>query len=412
MSIVKRKTLKNASNVIKDDSGVTVKTAMKLIADSQYHEEVMEIFKIKDYENDFIEIKGADTLVKLLIEADKECVKFDIDSELSNVNISKFTSENELILEIANITDIETLETTRTDMLLAESTYSVKSEYLNDMYQIEKYMDFCLKHSYTDIIDKNLEMLQVKNKENKKSKKFRILKREDGKFFVRAITSVETYKDYNLCFSLFITLIELHKLIKHKSHSYKLESFSITESDLKVVFKSNKTHTISKDVQIGFALELINDEIRRDAVKINGIFSVIFDKTEIYVKPDETKANIISVNHGVGIPKLKERLGNLSEQINSFIEDTLDDAKQIKIINNPDLFREHLVFKLQYSRNVEFNKLYKAQIQKLLSNKVKTIFELSDIFNKVDVLIKDEHIDSLDFWRFKLYQVLLDGVKS
>ena len=109
---------------------------------------------------------------------------------------------------------------------------------------------------------------------------------------------------------------------------------------------------------------------------------------------------------------IKEKLNNLNERINIFINDTVDDARSIKILEKPDLFREHLVQKIHNSRNVEFNKLYKAQIKSLLSNKVKTIFELAEIFNNINIVIADEHISSLDFWRYKLYQVLMDEVRD
>lgn len=411
MSVVKRRILKGASPA-NTDSGVSVKKALELIVNSQYYEDVIQIFDLKSIENDFIEIPGASKVVENLIEVDEECLKIDIDTQLSDVNISKFTKENEILLEFFNVQNPRLRGLIQSDRLFAESVYSVKSEYLNDMYQIEKYMDFCLRNHYSDIIDTNLEMLQEKNKENKKQKKFRLLRRDDGHQFIRAITSVDVYKDYNLRFSLFITLIELHKLVKHKSHSYYVESYSMTESDLKVVFKSAEKRQISKDVEIGFSLELINDEIRRDAFKINGIFSVIFDKAEIFVKPDETTSNILSIAHSLNVQTLKQRLETLSEQIGNFVDETVDDAKSIKVIDRPDLFREHLLYKLQFSRNVEFNKLYKKPIQQLLSNKVKTIFELSEIFKKVEVLIVDDHIESLDFWRYKLYQVLLESIKT
>ncbi|WP_309613983.1 hypothetical protein [Flavobacterium sp.] len=410
MSVVKRKSQKMARKENLDD-GISVKDALSLIKKSEYFDEIYKIFKIGEFENDFINIKGAEHIVEQLIKSDEECLKLDIDSELSNVNIEKFTEENQIIFEFANIDNIEILKQTKSDLIYAESTYSVKSEYLNDMYQIEKYLDYCLKNKFQDIVDKNLEMLKEKNEQNKKSKKFRLLKREDDKYFVRGITSVDSYRDYNLRISLFIALIELHKLIKFKSHSYFVSSYSFTESDLKVTFKSSTIKKVTNDIEIGFALELVNDEIRRDAVKFNGIFTILMGNAEVYVKPEETKSNILSFTHSVNIDTIKEKLSTLNESINIFIDETVDDAKSIKILEKPDLFREHLVQKIHNSRNVEFNKLYKTQVKTLLSNKVKTIFELAEIFNNINIVIADEHVSSLDFWRYKLYQVLMDEVK-
>ncbi|WP_300897456.1 hypothetical protein [uncultured Alistipes sp.] len=95
-----------------------------------------------------------------------------------------------------------------------------------------------------------------------------------------------------------------------------------------------------------------------------------------------------------------------------FINNTIDDAKAIKILKSPDRFREYILWKVQNSKNLEFNKNYREQAKQILSDRVNTIFELAIIFEKVESLIRDEHISSLEFWRFKLYQALMDGVKS
>ncbi len=393
------------------DDGILVKDAIKLIKDSDYYDQVIEAFDVDALKNDFIEIKGAQGLVDTLMEADEEYEKIDIDSILSNVRLDKYTPDKQIILEMSNIKDKTILTKTKSDMLRAESLYSVRSEYLN-MFGIDKYLEFCQANDYQDIIDINIDMLNDKADNNNKSKKFRLLKDEDNKYYVRGITSTNVYRDYNLRFSLFIALIELHKLNKYKGLSFYVHSYSLTESDLQVIFKTTRTSQVSKDTKIGFALELVNDEIKRDAVKFNGIFTVFMGKQEVYVKPEETKSSILSFSHSIGIEKLQERLSTLYIVINDFIGDTIEDAKKIKVLAAPDLFREHLLMKVQFSKNSEFNKLYKSQIQSMLSNKVRTIFELATIFDKIELLIEDEHISSLDFWRYKLYQVLMDEVKN
>lgn len=163
----------------------------------------------------------------------------------------------------------------------------------------------------------------------------------------------------------------------------------------------------------GFALELVNDEIKRDAVKFNGLFTVYIPKKQIYVKSEEPKkCNLISFSHSIGLDKVRDRISSLNASINDFINDTVNDAKKIKVIDTPDLFREYILMKVQNSKNIEFNKNYRDQVKQILSNKVRTIFELASLFEKVELLIEDDHIMSLDFWRHKLYQVLMDGVKG
>ena len=134
---------------------------------------------------------------------------------------------------------------------------------------------------------------------------------------------------------------------------------------------------------------------------------------EILVKSeDPKKCKLLSLPHRNGLDFVKAQMGCLNTLFNDFIDSTINDAKQIKVLGSPDLFREYVLMKIQNSKNSDFNKNYREQTKLILSNKVKTIFELATLFKKVELLIEDEHIVSLDFWRHKLYQVLMDGVKS
>lgn len=393
------------------DDGISVKDAIKLIRNSEFFDEIKDVFNLDDIENDFIEVKGAKRLVDTLIEADEEFEKIDIDSPLKNVRLHKYTDDNQIILDISSIENKGILKRIRTDSIQPVSLYSVRSEYLN-MYGADKYFEHCKKHNYQDIINANIDLLNSIANQDQKTKKFRVL-RKDNNYYIRAITSTGIYKDYNLRFSLFVVLIELHRLTKYKGHNFYVESYNLNESDLTVLFKSPNEEIISKDTKIGFAFELVNDEIKRDAVKLNGLFFVNMANKAIFAKSeDPKKCNLVSFSHSVGLDKVKERLNNLNASITSFINNTIDDAKAIKILKSPDRFREYILWKIQNSKNLEFNKNYREQAKQILSDRVNTIFELAIIFAKVESLIRDEHISSLEFWRYKLYQALMDGVKN
>jgi len=412
MSIVKRINVNLANSVIVD-KGIEVLSILELIENTNYHEELFDLFNVENYAHDFIEIKGAEEVVRNLIKIDEEYQKFDVDSYFKNVKVESFIDEKEIILEINNIKDPKILKITGTDMIYVETRYAVRSEYFNELYNIDKYLDFCKSNRYDDIVKTNITMLEEKNKNSNKDKKFRLLKSKDGKYFVRALTSTEVYKDYNLRFSLFIALIELHKLNKYKGHSYYINSYSFTESDAKIVFSQRESFELTDKMKISFALELVNDEIKREAVKLNGIFTIsLGNGKDIFVRPDDVKTNIVSFSHSVGIEKVKEKLENLAEKIDVFTKNMIDDTQKIKNIQNPNTIREFLLYKIQKSRTQEISSLYKADINKLLTNNVDTIFQLFEVFNKIDLLIDDEHIVAKDFWRHKLYQALVEGGKD
>ena len=410
MTPTQRRSFKKSENDF-SDNGILVKDAMKLIERSEFYDEIIQTFNLDEIQADFIEIKGAKKLVDTLIDADEEFDKIDLDSSLENVRLHKYTDDNQIILEISDIQENTILTKTKKDIIHPQSIYSVRSEYLG-MYGIDKYLEYCKSQGYQDIIDANIELLNIKATQCQTKKKFRLLKKND-EYFVRAITSTDVYKDYNLRFSLFVTLIELHKLTKYKGHSFYVDRFNLSESDLTALFKSSRKETVTKDTEIGFAFELVNDEIRRDAVKLNGLFTVYMAGNEILVKSeDPKKCKLLSLPHRNGLDFVKAQMGCLNTLFNDFIDSTINDAKQIKVLGSPDLFREYVLMKIQNSKNSDFNKNYREQTKLILSNKVKTIFELATLFKKVELLIEDEHIVSLDFWRHKLYQVLMDGVKS
>lgn len=60
------------------------------------------------------------------------------------------------------------------------------------------------------------------------------------------------------------------------------------------------------------------------------------------------------------------------------------------MLKSPDRFREYILWKVQNSKNLEFNKNYREQAKQILSDRVNTIFELAIIFEKVESLIRDE----------------------
>lgn len=407
MSVVKRVTVNLANNEI-IDKGITVRDALQLIEKSDYYDELYGLFNVSEYLDDFINIEGAAEVVRSLIRIDEEYEKFDLKSEFKNVRVSKFTEDKQVLLEFSNIQDSKIIETTKKDIILAESAYSVKSEYFNELYNIDKYLDFCLDNGFKDIVDANVSMLEEKFKDYTKQKKFRILKSKEGKYIVRAFTSVDSYKDYNLRFSLFIALIELHKLIKFKDHSYSISYYSITESDAKIVFKRGEKFKLFDKTTIGFGLEIINDEIKKESVKFNGVFTINFgEDKEIYIRPDDVKSGIISFSHSTNVDKVKLKLNDLALKIDEFIKDMLIDIEKIKSIKDPDNVREFLKFKILTSRTPEINSFYKNDINRILMNKVDNIYQLFETFNKIDSLINDEHIIAKDFWRHKLYQALV-----
>lgn len=395
------------------DNGITVKNALKLIENSPYYEEVYKNMRIESIEEDFIPIKGATSLIGLVMQMDKRFTKFDITSKLKDVKCSGLLDTKNAILEFSNVEDVEILNTTGSDIFEATTKYSVKSDYLDKIYNADKYLNYCYDRGYERFIKENLDYIEENNENSELYKQFRLLKSENNDCFVRAITSVDSYKDYNIRFSVFVALISLYRLTKIHKEEYYVRYSSASESDIRVVFRRNARKKVSDDIEVGFELELVNDEIKRESVKFNGLFSIVYDNTKtISIKPD-INAKIINFSHKIGVKKVANLLKGLPEAIDEFIAVMHNDIMFINKSKSPKELKKYLHLKVKNSKQKEFREKYKKEVQKIIEEEnVNTFYQLLDLMNKVDLLIDDSDIKAKDYWKYKLYEVLVKGKRD
>ncbi len=410
MKVGERKKM-NFNQAPMDDNGVSVKKAMELIKDSPYYDKIYHSLKLDEIQNEFIPISGAKSLVDSVIQMDNKFKKFDVKSELKNVKCDSLLDKKSAIIEIANIEDENILKITKSDLIKGITTYSVKSDYL-DMFDADKFLNYCLTKEYQDIIDENLELLDIKNSTNENWKQFRFLIDDNEDYYIRAITSVNRYKDYNLKFSVFVALIALYRVMKAKKEEFIVSYFTCSESDVKVVFRRTNYKNIMKGLDVGFELELVNDEIKRESVKFNGLFSINYNGEEnVSIKPN-INGRILSFSHMVSVEKVSRLLQGLNEAIDEFVETIYKDAEYIKKAKSPKELKSYLYQKVKNSKHKEFRDKYKKEVQKVIEKEnVNTLYQLLDLMGKVDLMIDDSDIKAKDFWKFKLYEVLVGGKK-
>ncbi|MBE7660813.1 hypothetical protein [Tenacibaculum finnmarkense] len=171
---------------------------------------------------------------------------------------------------------------------------------------------------FNDLIQLNIEKLEELNKNSSEKRKLRYVESEDEKLYLRAITSTNVYKDYNIAFSVFVTLYQLNILKKH-GHIFEVEYFSFDESEISVIFREvNNEKNINDEVFLSFAIELTNSEIKNKAVKLNGNFIIQTKDYSVYTKND-IKTTILSISHGNTIKKANKYIKNLPENINEYM---------------------------------------------------------------------------------------------
>ncbi|MCD8408584.1 hypothetical protein LNI96_11710 [Tenacibaculum dicentrarchi] len=405
MSIVKRVRINQYD---KSDKGILLTEAFKLVEDFELKEELINQFDIDLNKDVFLNIKGAKTLVDSILNLEKKVKKFDIDTDIKNIHISKFSEKNQIQVEVFNISDSDisqNLKNIKSDRISAISAYSVRNDLLDGFYKADKFFSNLNKKKFNDLIQLNIEKLEELNKNSSEKRKLRYVESKDEKLYLRAITSTNVYKDYNIAFSVFITLYQLN-ILKSYGHSFEVEHFSFDESEISVIFREiNNEKNINDEVFLSFAIELTNSEIKSKAVKLNGSFIIQTKDHSIYTKND-IKTTILSIGHGNTIKKAKEYIKNLPDNINEYIFDSIDNYMSIGKIKNFNDIQTYLLNRLQRSNSPEVKK-YNPEFQRTLKGQIKSLVELLEKINKLENLIKDEDIKVLEFLREKIYQSMI-----
>lgn len=402
------------------DSFITQKQLLKLL-DRQPHfkEELVNLFQIDEDKTEVLQIGNSKFLIESLLFLDSQCEKIDIHSEVKDVQLKKMLQDEKATFEIFKITDAEIIKKNKSEVLVVETAYSAKQDML-DYYSFSKFANYLRDEGSEDLIDIIKKYLKQKNADNHDSKGLRLLyKKDEDKFYLRTITSVDGYQDFGLNFSAFVALIALNKYLRDSKNSIYIDNYVVDDSNLYVSFSLSGGKPINKNMSISFNLILENDEIKRNAVSFNGVFKVIYSdgerNSEIYIKPKGVKkddsafpVDLLTYKHTGNTKTVFEKIKDLPVLIDFFINQVSEDAKSISEIKNPKDVRLNLARKIKYSKKVEFKKYKESVFNKLMKITVDNTFNLFEIFREIDELFENDDVISRDYWREKLYESLIE----
>jgi len=291
-----------SENITSNDKGVKVSELLVLIKDSEYIDEIKSLFNIDTIQDEVISIPGARLLVKSIVEKDQQFQKFDIAALIDDVNVAYLNEDNSLHLRFSNVQEDKAKSIVENDEFEADTIYSAKSSFF-ELFKMEKYASYCLQEGNKQLVYDNLETLKgiYGNKKGYK-RSYRIIKDDENHYYVRAITSTARYYDYNIRFSLFITLLVLKNNMELSKHNYSLSYFEYDESSIKVYFERSGSTKIKGLGNLRFQFEMINDEIKRDAMRFAGVCILDIPKSDgdtITLKPSQNKSKILTVRHNI-----------------------------------------------------------------------------------------------------------------
>ena len=287
--------------------------------------------------------------------------------------------------------------------------YSATNDFFSELYQMEKYASKLIKDGYKDIVEANLRMLKGIQT---LTKKFRILHdREEDNFYLRAIISLSSYFNYDNNIAIVISLLALHEEMKKYDIKYRLKVCEYNESFISMFFESSKAKELQNIGYVRNLIEVSNDEIKREALKFNGVCYISFkdsnniDNELFIIRPQEIKSRILSIKHNV-LPKTAiEELSHISDAGNIHTS-LFEDIATITQIKSPEQIKFLLKRKVESAKGDSI-KRYKKQILDTLNESTSNIIQLLTLFKKIE-LIANEDIDAIEYIRYIVYQALID----
>ncbi|MFV0469066.1 MAG: hypothetical protein ACK5MK_09095, partial [Dysgonomonas sp.] len=144
-----------------DDNGVSVSELLKLLnLEDNLTISLLESLDIKKYENDFIQISGANSLVQVQKGINQGYYKEDLACSLHDITVN---NEEEFTLQFHNVDDSEYLSQLNLPYLKTMTKYSARNDFFSWYYGIDKYASEFMKNGLDSILYQNIELLKESN---------------------------------------------------------------------------------------------------------------------------------------------------------------------------------------------------------------------------------------------------------
>ncbi|MDO3694482.1 hypothetical protein QVZ41_06435 [Wenyingzhuangia sp. chi5] len=390
-------------NVLKEDTGIKVSDLVKLLGEDSMSIEFLELLNFKSIEDEFINIKGATTIVETQKLINSKFNKIDLLSSLNNISLY---DDMEFTINFHNICSSDYFEKLGVKNISVSPIYSAKRDFFTCLYQMDKYANKIIQCGYSDLVKLNFDYLK---KVCAIDKKYRILHEiDEDKYYLRAIISQKKYHNYDNNLTIVIGLLTLHEEMKRNNVFYSLNMFEYNESFVKMYFESSDRREL-KD--IGYVKNIIivsNDEIKREALRFSAVCSIVFDETkfeELIMLPRNIKSDILSIKHNQ-VPKTAiSELRSISDA-KKIHDELFEDISKIHTIRNPEQIKFLVREKIEKAKRDEVKKIKGSLINELDKKRIRNVVDLLSVFKKIE-LLAEEDIDALSYLRFIIYQALI-----
>lgn len=387
------------------DLGVTVAELLSITEGNKLSKLLLSLLNTEDIKDEFIAIKGAQTLVNNQKIINERFKKEDLKSSISNISLY---NGDEFSINFDNASESDYFESLQLEGISTIPIYSATREFFSELYQMDRYASKLIVEGHREILEVNLQMLkQVHNT----SKIFRILHDiDDNVLYLRGIIS-KSYYNYDNNLAVALALLTLHKEMKETGIEYNFRLCEYNESFIRMFFESSEFKELETIGRVKNLIEVSNDEIRREALRFTGVCSIEFGNTdgeqsELFIRStQEVKSRILSIGHN-RIPKTAmEELADI-DNARTIHANLFTDIQKITTINNPEQIK-HLVRSKVESAKADDIKQFKSRILNELNAVALNIVQLLTMFSKIE-LLAGEDIDATEYLRFIIYQALIE----
>lgn len=422
MGILKNKT--GHYNASQPDSLVSLRRAVAVLSqDNEFAEEVLRCFSINQESAEQMKqplcIGNVKQFLTALSDLDEQDWKIDVPTELHNIELEKVLENDYAQFHLYGIKTPELVKALGADHLQVESRYSARSDML-EYYNFSKFASFLHMHQMDPYAKSIWEHLQRTIGEKKRCSVRLLYHKEEEKYYLRAVTSEQGYKNYGINFSVLVALLAVDAYAKTNNDMVFIDRYSVDDSTVDLSFQFSRQVRLGKGMSLSLNLLLNNDEIRQSSVSMNAMFKVQYDKdgNSIYLKPTayEIKSkqyatDMLTYTHAMKVATVYEKIRTLPVLIDKYIQQVKDNADAILNIKDPQLIKDHLIRKVEKARKEEFIFYKESVIKKIISMEVKTVFDLFEVLRSVEELFGDD-IRSRTFWRERLYETLINRGKN
>ncbi|WP_404451955.1 hypothetical protein LG329_16645 [Virgibacillus necropolis] len=277
--------------------------------------EILDSFPLNTFgeSTDEVLVDGSDDLLKAFEKISD--VKMDFTEALKDIEYVGLTDEKEIILRFKNEEYGEPFNGT--------GIYDFTYDFLDSLFEMGRFSKFCIKNSYTDLLNDNISKLIDELPETKRQ--YRFLKKEN-KMLLRGLTSTR-YNNYDNNLALYLTLYSLHHYAKEYNTSICLQEAHLTDSEISIFFKQNDPIRIANVGNLHFGMYTSNNEIREGTFSLELRYTLEDKNGKSFSGLSDS---VFQINHSNGIENISRKLSNTTK-IREIREITMNLIKNVKL---------------------------------------------------------------------------------